>query len=183
MGKVSKLIGCIIDGKPKLNRTVDNEDFYTIDVSFRDTVIPVLYSQYLTDTEEFEKDTKIEVTGCLMSDINEGLPVFYVYANSIESADIDAETTNKVTFSCQVTKVKDFSADSRCVDILPLVTSDVSPLDTTSILYLCARGSLARKLKGKEKGYVIEGEGYLKAFRDIYEVYITHVDNLNSILG
>lgn len=183
MGKVSELVGKVVNAKPVQDREIDGEQFFTIDVQFRDTTIPVLYSSCITD-KEFEEGTKVRVTGCLMSDVKQKeLPKFYFYANSIVSADMDEETTNEINFSCNVTKVKEISADSHCVDILPLVASDSTPLDTTSVLYLCARNGLARRLKNRERGYTITGRGYLKQFRDIYEVYITHVDNLSEILN
>ena len=181
MGKVSELVGIVTDGKLTPNREIDGEKFNTIKVSFRETEILVLFSEHV-NSQEFPKDAKVKVIGCLMSDIAEGkLPVFYIYANSIELVDIDTETTNLVNFSCTVTKVREFKTNSRCVDILPLVASDGSPLHTTSVLYLCAKASIARKLKDKPKGYTISGTGYLKAFRDIYEVYIVDVDNLEEL--
>lgn len=181
MGKVSELIGEVVDGKLKENRKIDGETFYTIQVSFRDTVIPVLFSSYVNDTE-YPKNTKLKVIGCLMSDIKPGnLPVFYFYANTITPAEIDEETTNIVHFSCVVTKVRDFKTNNRCVDILPLVGSDGSPLNSTSIFYLCTRSAIARKLKDKPKGYTISGSGYLKQFRDIYEINVISVDNLDEL--
>lgn len=182
MGKVSELIGKVVDGRLKPNREINGEKFYTIEMSFRGTVIPVLFSQYV-NSEVFENDVKFKVTGCLMSDIAENkLPVFYFYANSFEPVEMDAETTNVINFSCTITKVRDFKTNGRCVDILPLVASDGSPLNTTSVFYLCARSGDARKLKDKEKGYTINGTGYLKAYRDVYEVYILNIDNLDEIL-
>jgi len=180
MGKVCELIGQVLDGTPVENRVIDGERFFTIKVSFRKTEIPVLFSEYI-DVSGFEKDAKVRVTGCIMSDIRSGeLPVFYFYANKIELADLDEELTNEVKFSCTVTKVKDFQTNTRCVDILPLVAADSSPLKTTSILYLCARNADARKLKGKPKGYTITGKGYLTPFRDVYEIYITEVENVTE---
>jgi hypothetical protein len=61
------------------------------------------------------------------------------------------------------------------------VAADGSPLNTTSVLYLCARMQAARKLRNKEKGYTIVGRGYLKQFRDIYEILITKVENLDEL--
>ena len=181
MGKVSELIGVVVDGTPTPNREIDGEKFNTIKVSFRDTVIPVLCSEHV-NTTVFDKGTKVKVVGCLMSDIEDNqLPVFNFYANSIELTDMDAESTNLINFSCTVTKVREFKTNSRCVDILPLVASDGSPLHTTSVLYLCAHSSVARKLKDKKKGYTISGTGYLKAFRDIYEILIVNVDNLDEL--
>lgn len=182
MSKVSELIGSVVDGTLVPNRIIDNEQFYTIQVSFRDTVIPVLFSQFVNE-ESFTPDTKLKVTGCVMSDIAGGqLPVFYFYANAIEVVELDSEETNLVNFSCTVTKVREMKSNTRCVDILPLVAADGSPLSTTSILYLCARNGIARKLKTKEKGYTITGSGYLKQFRDIYEIYVTNVDNLDELI-
>lgn len=181
MSKASELIGQIVDGNIQPNRVIDGEQFYTIDVSFRDTVIPVLFSSYVNSCN-FENDSKVKVSGCLMSDVSRNkLPVFYFYANSIELVDIDTETTNTLNFTCLVTKVKEFGPNNRCEDILPLVASDGSPLHSTSVLFLCAKGNIARRLKDKEKGYTISGKGYLKPFRDIYEIYISHVDNLDEL--
>jgi hypothetical protein len=181
MGKQSELIGEVIDGKLKHNRTIGDEEFDTILVSFKGTQIPVLFSHFVNSTD-FENGSKLKITGCLISDIAEGkLPVFYFYANSIELADLDAETTNEINFSCTVTKVREFQSNSRCIDILPLVAADGSPLNTTSVLYLCARMQAARKLRNKEKGYTIVGRGYLKQFRDIYEILITKVENLDEL--
>lgn len=182
MGKVSTLIGEVVDGKLKKNREVDGEEFYTIQVSFRGTEIPVLFSKFVNDTE-YPENTKLAVTGCIMSDISGGkLPKFYFYANKMEVVDIDEETTNIINFTCTVTKVREFKTNSRCVDILPLVGSDGSPLSSTSILYLCLRSSIARKLKDKPKGYTLTGTGYLKPYKDIYEIYVATVDNLDELL-
>lgn len=182
MGKVSELIGEVVDNELKLNRSVDGEDFYTIDVSFKGTVIPVLFSVYVNKTE-FPISTKLKVTGCLMSDVSVGgLPVFYIYASNLEVVDVDCETTNLINFSCQITKVKEFKTNTRCVDILPLVGAAGSPLNSTSVFYLCAKSSNARKLKDVPKGYTLVGSGYLKAYKDVYEVYITDVENLDEIL-
>lgn len=178
MGKVCELVGVVIDGNPKENRFINGERFMTISVSFRNTIIPVLFSEY-NNVEHYEEGVKLRVTGCVMSDKNNGtLPVFYFYANKIELADYDEESTNEVNFSCTVTKVKEFTTNTRCIDILPLVASDSSPLKTTSILNLCARNADARKLKDKPKGYTITGKGYLTPYRDIYEIYITEIESI-----
>ena len=181
MSKVSELIGEVVDGKLKENRTIDGEKFYTIRVSFRGTEIPVLFSKYVNQTE-YPENTKLKIIGCLMSDVANGsLPVFYFYANNITVVDMDTESTNLVNFTCTVTKVRYFKANDSCVDILPLVGSYTSPLNRVSVLYLCARGGMARKLKNKPKGYVISGTGYLKAFRDVHEVNIVSIDNLDEL--
>lgn len=178
MGKVSTLIGEVIDGSPKFNRQVKDEKFFTIEVNFNGTQIPVIYSEYSVE-HEFDNNSKVRVTGSLMSDKSKTkskLPVFYFFANSIESVDIDEDTTNLINFSCKVTKVREKQVNTRGVDLLPLVASDGSPLDTTSILYLCARGRDARKLKDSLKDSTITGTGYLKQFRDVYEIYIMSVE-------
>lgn len=183
MGRVSELIGEVVDGTLVENRKIDGETFYTIQVSFRGTVIPVLFSSFINDTV-YPVDTKLKISGCIMSDIKEDtLPVFYFYANSIEVVDIDEESTNIINFTCTVTKVREFKTNGRCIDILPLVGADGSPLNSTSVLYLCARAQVARKLKDKPKGYTLTGTGYLKAYKDIYEIYIVDVENLDEILA
>lgn len=172
MSNVSTLVGNVLNGKPEFNREIDGEKFYTIDVEFKSVTIKVLISEYICAGRVFED--KISVTGCLMSDVyRKGkLPVFYFYANKIVAADMDAEVNNLVNFSVTVTKVRDFNHNEQCKDILPLVGSAGSPLSTTSVLYLCTINSLARKLKDIPKGYTLTGTGYLKKFRDIYEIYV-----------
>lgn len=183
MSNVSELIGEVVAGKLQINRIIEDECFYTVLVKFHGTVIPVLFSQYVR-FDDFEKGSKVKVIGCLMSDVVEGqLPIFYIYANSIESVDIDMETTNRINFSCKVTKVREFKTNSRCIDILPLVACYGSPLNSTSVLYLTAYSGIARKLKDVVSGYTINGVGYLKAFRDIYEIYITDIENLDQIVS
>lgn len=180
MGKTSTLIGSVVDGNPVENRVINNEKFYTIKVSFRGVPIRVLYSQYVY-TNVLEPETKIQVTGTLISDIRHGeVPDFYFYANKIDVVDIDVESTNEVNFRCTVTKVRDFIVNAHCVEILPLVASDSTPLGTTSILYICARADIARKLKDREKGYLLTGKGYLKPFRDIYEIYVNEASIIDK---
>lgn len=171
MGKVSTLIGNVLDGVPKFNRSIDGEKFYTIDVEFKEVRIKVLMSEYVSAGRTFED--KISVTGCLMSDVHKGkLPVFYFYANAIESVDLDTELTNTINFTVTITKVREFKQNDRSKDILPLVGSNGSPLCATSVFYLCTINSLARRLKDVPKDYVLSGTGYLKAFRDVYEIYV-----------
>ncbi len=184
MSRVSTLVGVVIDGQPKEDKVIDGEQFYTIDVSFKDNIIPVRFSSYVSTTV-FETDSKVKVTGCLMSDIKNNRkqcnPKFYIYANSIELVDIDTECTDVINFTCVVNKVREFQVNSKCVDILPLVASDSSPLRTTSVFFLCAKHALARRLKNKEKGYTLSGKGHLKVYKDIVEIYIIDVDNLDEL--
>lgn len=178
MSNVSTLIGNVLKGVPELNRTIDGEKFYTIVVEFKSVVIPVLISEYICADRVFED--KISVTGCLMSDVYKKgkLPQFYFYANSIEAADMDAEVNNLINFSVTVTKVREFKHNDQCKDILPLVGAAGSPLSTTSVLYLCTINALARKLKDVPKGYALKGTGYLKQFRDVYEIYVQNAEIL-----
>ena len=174
MSKISTLIGEVTDGKPKFHSEVDGEKFYTIEVQFLDAKINVMFSQYLLQDEFCDK---VKVTGFLASTPRKGdNPDFYFYGNKIENVDIDTPITNELNFSYRITKVGEFKQNQRCTDILPLVASDYTALHTTSVLYLCARGKVARKLKGKEKGYYVNGRGYLKQYRDIYEVLIIELD-------
>lgn len=179
MSKISKLIGEVIEGKPKFDHaTNDGEKFYTIRVQFLDAEIDVMFSEYLLEDKFSDK---IEVTGYLASTPRKNAsPRFYFYGNQIKSVDIDTPITNELNFSYRVTKAGEFKQNQRCTDILPLVASDYTALHTTSVLYLCARGKVARKLKGKEKGYYVNGRGYLKQYRDIYEVLIVELEDENT---
>ena len=178
MSKISKLIGTVVDGKPKFDHEADGEKFYTISVQFRDALINVMFSEYLLESQF--KD-KVCVTGYLASIPSKGeRPNFYYYGNKIESVDIDTPETNELNFTYRVTKVSEFKVNRRSVDILPLVASDYTPLHTTSVLYLCARGKVARKLKGRKAGYYISGTGYLKQFRDIYEIIFTELEDISD---
>ncbi len=182
MGKVSELIGTVVCGQPEYDRTVDEECFNTIQVKFRGLQISVLYSA-LTCTSQFRDGTKIKVVGCLMSDVRKNkYPKFYIYAHSISEVDIDSAPTNLIYFSCMVNNVREYTTNSRCIDILPLVATDTSPIGTLSVLYLCARKGDARRLMNIEKGYTLEGWGYLKCYRDVYEICIMKITNLEEIL-
>lgn len=173
MRKVSVLIGEVIDGNPKEYFKVNDETFKAIHVAFLDAKIDVVISEYVA---EASYNGKVRVTGYLASYVEKGKkPVFYFYANTIEEAEADADITNEVNFFYTVTKVNPAKVNSRGVDILPLVVSDYTSLQTTSVLYVCIRGKDARRLKTRPKGYTIEGKGYLKQYRDIYEVITTSV--------
>lgn len=173
MSKVSKLVGEVVNGEPKFHHEHDEEEFYVITVQFLDAQIDVMFSEYLL---QGQFSGKVEVTGYLASTVAKGSkPQFFFYANLIESVDIDTPITNELNFTYKVTKVGDFKVNQHGVDILPLVASDYTALHTTSVLYLCVRGKGARKLKNKDKGYYINGKGYLKQYRDIYEVIILEI--------
>lgn len=170
MSRISTLIGEVVEGEPIFSHEYEDESFYKISVKFRDAVIDVVFSEYIL---QGKFTGKVQVVGYLASNVvKDGKPEFYIYANSIESVDLDTPITNEITFSYKVTRVGDFKVSTRGVDILPLVASDYTPFHTTSVLYLCVRDKGARKLKDKQKGYYISGTGYLKQCRDIYEVII-----------
>lgn len=178
MSKISKLIGTVMDGEPKFDHEADGEKFYTITVQFRDALIKVKFSEYLLGPRFADK---VCVTGYLASTPSKGeRPDFYFFGNKIESVDIDTPETNELNFAYRVTKVSEFKVNRRSVDILPLVASDYTPLHTTSVLYLCARGKVARKLKERKAGYYISGTGYLKQFRDIYEIIFTDLEDISE---
>ncbi len=181
MGKVSTMIGTVVDGIPKLDRVINGEEFHTIEVDFRGTQITLLYSTIVC-TREFATNTKVKVVGCLMSEIpKKSIPVFYFYCHSIEEVDIDSEPTNTINFSCVVTKVGKFTVNSRCEDLLPVTAFDGSPIRTTTLLFLYIRGAFARRLKDKPKGYVIQGSGYLCKYRSGYEILVTDVSNIDEL--
>jgi hypothetical protein len=174
MSKISVLVGEVVNGEPtlfnRLNQEIKNEKFYYIEVQFLDAKIKVVFSEYIKQEKYYGK---IAVTGYLASLLNEeGKPDFFFYANLIESVDLDTPITNEISFTYKVTKTSRFKANSRGVDILPLVVADYTAQKTTSVLYLCARGQVARRLKDKPHGYYITGNGYLKQYRNIYEVIV-----------
>ena len=176
MNKQSVIVGAVIDGTPKLNRTVRNEKFYTIVVEFKGTEIPVLISEY--NLREEYSDT-IQVTGCVMSDFKKGeLPKFYFYANAIENVDADTPLSNEIYFCGKVTKNRGFTTNARCRDILALSLSDMSPVCGVSVLYVSARDAVARKLKDRPVPYEVAGRGYLKAYRDVYEIIVTEIEEV-----
>lgn len=180
MSKISTLVGTVVDGIVKTDRIHKKEEFYTLLVDFKGCELPVLFSSY-TKTADYVKDAKVQVTGCIMSDVRKGqYPKFYFYANQIDLVDIDSESTNTVNFSVKVTKVGNFTTTDRCTDILSLATSDKSPFGKTSVLFLVAKNQLARKLKGKEPGFLLVGNGKIKPYKDIYEIYIDDVENLDD---
>lgn len=181
MGKVSTLIGSVVTGETEFNRTINNEDFYTVLVNFRGTKIDVLYSKY-TYPGVFTKDTKIKVVGSFMS-INKrnDFSDYYIYAHSITEVDFDEDTTNLINFSCTITKVKNMTVGARCNDTLPLIGKDKSPLNSVSVIYLCVRDADARRLQSKPPGYVIQGKGYIKKYRSIHEILVTEIENLDKL--
>lgn len=181
MSKVSTMIGVVVDGKPEYDRTINGEAFHTITVNFRGTQIRLLYSTIVC-TRTFKENTKVKVVGCVMSDTRRRkVPDYYFYCHSIEEVDVDSELTNTINFSSVVTKVGDFKVNSRCEDMLPLKTFDSSPIRTTTLLTLYVKGAFARRLKDKPKGYTIQGSGYLKKYRNGYEVIVTEVTNIDEL--
>lgn len=174
MSKISKLIGEVVDGQPRDFVSINNEMFKAITVQFLDAQIDVVISEYVA-VQQYSG--KIEVTGYLASNVQKGtVPMFFVFANDIVSVPEDTPVTNKVQFKYKVTKVSKFKSNSRGVDLLPLVAADYTAHQTTSVIYLCVRGLNARKLKDKKPGYYLTGEGYLKQYRDIYEIITTDVE-------
>lgn len=175
MSNISKLVGVVVDGVPTYDRTVHGEKFNCITVDFNGITIPVLFSEYIVaDTELVGK---IVVTGCLASDVKRNtIPKFYIYANSIEPADDDAEPCSSINYELKVTKSKGFQQNKQSRDILPLVCSTGNPIAGTSVVYLCLMNNAARKFKDTPVGYTIKGTGDLHAFRDIYEVYSTDAE-------
>ena len=170
MSVVSKLIGEVIDGTPRDYLILNGEHFLAIEVMFLDAPIDVLVSEYV---KQESYSGKVEVTGYLASTPSkEGHPTFYFMANSIENVPDDTPISNTVNFKYKVTKVSKFKANSRGIDLLPLVVADYTAHQTTSVIYMCLRGALARKHKDKPAGYYISGEGYLKHYRDIYEIIV-----------
>ena len=174
MGKISTLIGEVVDGVPKLHHTdSDGEHYYTIKVQFLDATIDVLFSEFVKK-DSFED--KISVTGYLASEPRRGdKPYFYFFGSKIESVDIDTPITNEINFTCKVTKVGDFKVNRFGVEVLPLIGSDYTVRHTTSVLYLCVRDKDARRLYNREKGYYLTGKGYLKQYRDIYEIRVNEL--------
>lgn len=174
MSKISKLIGEVVDGDPVFAFEEDDEQFFKIRVKFLDAEIDVLFSEYII---QGSYSGKVEVTGYLASDFVKNNEInFYFYANSIEAVDLDTPVSNTVEFTYKVTKVGQLKANRRAVDILPLVVSDFTARKTTSVLYLCIRGKWARKLKDKDKGYYISGKGFLKQYRNVYEIIVMDLE-------
>lgn len=175
MSNVSTMVGTVIDGIPVDFKTVHNERFKKIVVDFGGVSIPVVYSEYINNASEIIG--KISVTGCLASNVKRNeYPSFFFYANTLEAADEDAESSNIISFELKVTKSKGFQQNSNSRDILPLICSTGNPVKGRSVIYLCLMNSAARKFKDKPVGYIIKGTGELRAFRDVYEIYAVSAD-------
>lgn len=173
MSKISKLVGEVVDGEPVFCFEDDDEQYFSITVRFLNATIKVVFSEYII---QGHYSGKVEVTGYLASDFQSKNNIdFYLHANAIESVDIDTPSSNTLQFTYKVTKVGKMKANQRGVDVLPLVVSDYTSRQTTSVLYLCVRGKWARKLKDMQKGYYITGEGYLKQYRNVYEVIVLNL--------
>lgn len=180
MSIISTMYGEVLDGEYKFHHEVGDEKFYTINVKFRDAIIDVMLSQYLR--EDLPLKGKVKVTGFLASiPARKDVPYFYFYANLIERVDVDTPITNDVKFNYKVTHTSKFKTNNRGVDMLPLVASDYNPLHQTSVLYLCARDVNARMLKDRPMNYFITGSGYLKQYRDIYEILIHTVEEIKDV--
>lgn len=175
MSKVNELIGEVIDGVPKLSKEINGEQFYTIRVHFNEVDIDVMMSEYLKK-DEFKG--KICVTGYLITFTRyQEKPYGAIYANKISQASFDADLTNEVCFSYKITKIYDLKFNKQGIDILPIICADYTSLKTTSVIYLCLRGKLARQLKDAEPGIRINGRGYLKQYRDIFEILVTELED------
>ena len=173
MSIVSKLVGEVIDVSPRDFARISGETFKAITVQLLDAKIDVVISEFVAK-ESYEG--KVEITGYLASKVQKGtVPLFFIFANEIVEVPEDTAITNKVQFRYKVTKVSKFKVNSRGVDLLPMVAADYTAHQTTSVIYLCVRGLNARKLKDKKPGYYVAGEGYLKQYRDIYEIITTEV--------
>ncbi len=184
MGYTCELIGEILDPD---SITVDRvcgdvdlgeveETFYAVDCKIHSCTIKLLIS-------EFNKDQivkgKVKITGSLFSDYVSGqLPSFYIYANKLEAADPDADLTNEITFTGTVTKIKPITVDSYGRDVLFMYVSTVSPLKTESVLFLALKNQLARLNKDRTPHFKVRGSGYIKPFRDVYEIIATRLEVL-----
>ena len=181
MRNVSELVGVVVDGNPVRYQEINNEQFYYITVKFRNTKIRVLYSTYSCN-ERFAEGTKIEVVGTLMSFTRrKTFPDFFFYANRIERADPDAMSTNSIEFECKISKVKPLAVGVQSADTLPLIGNNRSPLNKTSTIYLYIRDGDARRLQNKEAGYIIRGKGYMKNYKDVIEILVTDVENMDNL--
>lgn len=175
MSKICTIVGEVVDGTPQLHhKSSAGESFYKIRVNFVDTEIDVLVSEY-NMLENYSG--KVAVTGFYASLAHKRqLPKFFFFANEVESADVDAKETDEIAFHCKVSRVGKINHSTSGADACTVYASDYSPLHITSILYLAAKGKWARMLQGKKKGSFVSGTGRIKAFRDVYEIVITDID-------
>lgn len=178
MGCVCEIIGEIKDTSTTIDRVCGDpslgeveERFYCVNVELRACTIPMVISEFNLD--KIIKG-KVKITGSLFSDcVPSQLPRFYIYANKLEPADPDVELTNEVAFTGTVTKVKPASVDAFGRDVVSMYLSTVSPLNTESVLFLVLKGQMARINKNLSPRFKVNGTGYIKPYRDVYEVLVT----------
>lgn len=181
MSRVSELVGVIRDPTPKLNRIVGDESsgqplekFYTVDIILRDCTIPLVISEYsLGDVCV----GTVRVTCSLFSDFQQNqLPMFYLYCNRIEPVEPDTPMTNVVNFSGTVTKVKPLTVDAAGRDVLPMILSDTSPMQSDSVLYLNLKNQMARVNQNRKPRFKVQGCGFIKPYKDIYEIHVQEIE-------
>lgn len=183
MGYTCELIGEIVDPSATVDRICGDpslgeveEKFYTVQVKLHSCTIPMLVSE--VNLDQIIKG-KVKITGSLFSDyVSAQLPRFYIYANKLEAADPDVELTNEVTFMGTVTKIKPMSFDAFGRDVLFMYVSTVSPLSTESLLFLVLKNQFARINKDRKPHFKVRGTGYIKPFRDVYEIVATRFEVL-----
>ena len=177
MSSVSVLTGEVIDGIPVEYGTLHGEKFYTIKVKFRTCEIKVLISEH-TMLEEY--GGVISVTGYLATFKvkEENRKYEYVFVGTkIEQAELDSPLTNQISFNYKVTRVEKLDVNGYGVEVLTLYASFYTPFKTTSIVKLCAKSQAARVLNNREPGFYISGQGYLKSYKDTYEIIITDISD------
>lgn len=185
MGYTCELVGEIEDSTATVDRVVGDKDlgeetetFYSVKVKLKTCEIPILVSEYNLD--QIIKG-KVRITGSLFSDyVSNQIPRFYVYANKLEAADPDEELTNEVSYMGTVTKIKPLSHDSYGRDVLFMYVSTVSPLNSESLLFLVLKNQLARVNKDRKPHFKVRGTGYIKKYRDVYEIIATKFEVLPS---
>lgn len=145
------------------------ETFYTVPLHCYTVDIPALISEHRLG---LLKAGRVAVTGAIMSVLGrKQLPKFYFSVCDIKECEPDKALENTVWYVGTITKVRPISQDCAGRDVMTLTISDMSPLGETSILYVCLRGTIARKWAGLQKGQKICGPGYLKPYRSVYEIY------------
>lgn len=172
-----ELIGEIVDPTLTVDRKCGDaslgeveETFYKVDLVLRGCTIPLIISEF--SAEQVIKG-KVKITGSLFSDyVAKQIPRFYIYANKVEAAEPDAELTNEISFMCRVTKIKELTSDSYGRDVLFMYASTCSPLNTESVLFLVLKNQMARVNKNRQPNFNITGTGFIKPFRDVYEILV-----------
>lgn len=139
---INKFIGTLC-GEPREFQKVSDETFYVQDIKMCNSIVPVVFSEYLLNTAK----GKVEVSGYIRSENVDDKLFTFLKAMDITPASEEQQDSSYVDIKGTIVSIKQLVPLNTGKEVVPFIVSYPNNDGNYTVVHLVAYGKTARQIR------------------------------------